>query len=69
VPKRVKNGAQANEKCFRSIFENAQIEISSFDIDGRRLVVIHQTMEGGEGMSAEYVPPDGFYGGVTHSSP
>jgi PAS domain S-box-containing protein len=35
VRNRVKNSAQTNEQFFRSIFENAQIGISFFNIDGR----------------------------------
>jgi PAS domain S-box-containing protein len=35
VRNHVKNSTQANEQFFRSIFENAQIGISFFNIDGR----------------------------------
>ena len=34
VRKRVRNSAQASEQFFRSIFENAQIGISFFNIEG-----------------------------------
>ena len=44
---RVKNSAQANEQFFRSIFENAQIGISFFNIEGRAVFsnrALHEMM-------------------------
>jgi PAS domain S-box-containing protein len=36
VHKHINNRMRANEQLFRSIFENAQIGISIFSIDGRK---------------------------------
>jgi len=47
VRNRVKNSAQANEQFFRSIFENAQIGISFFNIEGRAVFsnrALHEMM-------------------------
>ena len=77
---RVKNSAQTNEQFFRSIFENAQIGISFFNIDGRAVFsnrALHEMMGySGEELSRlekwdEIVHPDDLAAGgnvMPHSS-